>query len=175
MKKTLLRASFATLATMCLPALAEPLTLTLPDNGKLTVDVPPMVKLAETANGPSYTYKASSFGSGEPHFNLSVFVEPKACNGASSHKEVLNCFIAKGKTSPTLEMEIKGSNCTEKYCLIVAGYKMRSNGARLPQIHSNLLYAYRGGWVDIHFSVTQPTPDDAKILQAFGMGVNYVD
>ncbi len=163
----------AILALVSLSAQADILELTLPDNGKLSVDVPAMIKTSEKTDANGYQYHASSFPNPNIRYSLSVFIEKEKCQNASTHQEVGDCFIAKMASNAQYALEIKGRMCFPSYCMIAASYKERATGKLLPHLHGHLLFAYRGGWADVHFSVLTPLEKDAALLSTFSKSLQY--
>lgn len=154
---------------------AENLTLTLPNNGKLSVEVPALLKTAEKTDTRGYQYHATSFPNPSIRYSLSVFIENEPCKEAKTHQEVGECFLAKMQSNPNTTMEIKGRFCQPKYCVVAASYKDRNTGKPLPQLHAHLLFAYRGGWGDVHFAVMLPDEKDADLLSKFSKSLVYTE
>ncbi len=158
---------------LCLPAQAEILTLELPEHGKLSVDVPALLKTSEKTDEHGYQYHASSFPNPNIRYSLSVFIEKEKCQAAKTHQEVGECFIAKMQANAQYALEVKGRFCMPTYCMVAASYKDRATGKLLPHLHGHLLFAYRGGWADVHFAVLTPDEKDAALLSTFSKSLTY--
>lgn len=162
-----------TAALISVSAHAETLTLSLPNNGKLSVDVPALLKTVEKTDAHGYQYHATSFPNPSIRYSLSVFIDNERCKEAKTHQEVGECFLAKMQSNPQTAMEIKGRFCQPTYCVVAASYKDRNTGKLLPHLHAHLLFAYRGGWGDVHFAVMLPDAKDAELLSKFSKSLSY--
>jgi hypothetical protein len=148
-------------------AFAAPVTLSLPDNATLTFEAPAMNDGQEERDGNMFQYMATSMGKADPRFNLSIYVEPKACAIGKLLKDVTQCFVVMNSRNPAIVADSTKTRCTEKSCEV--SYRtLHKVGAREVELaHTNTIMVYGDLWVDVHFSITMPTPEDAGVAGKF--------
>jgi len=146
-------------------AMAEPTTLTLPAGLILIFEAPPMTKLSEETEGGHYRYVASSVGSADERFNLSVSVEPISCHFGASMKDVTRCFLEKSDSIPGIVKQSRETGCDNTGCSV--GY------ATPGQTHIHFIFVHGRDWADVHLSVTKPTTADNEVIQRFQGSLLY--
>lgn len=146
---------------------AEPTSLLLPAGLMLTFEAPPMKKISEEKKGGSYRYVASSAGSADERFNLSVMVEPIDCKFGASVKDVTRCFLEKSDSLPGLVKQSRTTTCGTTGCSV--GY------ATADQMHVHVIFVHGKDWADVHLSVTKPTTADTEAVQRFQGSLVYQD
>jgi hypothetical protein len=114
----------------------------------------------------SYQYVASSVGHADERFNLSVYVEPISCHFGTSLKEVTRCFLEKSDLIPGIVKETRGTSCDERRCEVVYVTALKVKDSLVVQMHTNTVLVYGNRWVDVHFSVLSPTPEDKRVIRA---------
>jgi len=145
----------------------EATTLSLPDNATLTFDAPPMNKVVETTEGATYKYLATSAGSADDRFNLSVYVEPINCDFGKSTKKVTECFLKRTEKIPGIHLESRSNSCGRGRCEVMYATTANVGNRQVRQLHVHAIFTYRGKWVDLHISVLNPTQGDSNLLVHF--------
>jgi hypothetical protein len=160
-------------------AIAETVTLTLPGNASLSFDTPQMTKLKEVSKGGSYQYFASSIGSPDPRFNLSVYAEPISCHFGASLKEVTHCFLERSDLIPGIREETRSTRCDEQRCEVIYVTAAETEKSVVVQMHTNTILVYGKLWVDIHFSVTglkrETQEEDKRTFAKLAGSLSFVE
>ena len=50
---------------------------------------------------------------------------------------------------------------------------MKFGETTFKQSNVNYFFLHENRWVDVHFSIMEPTKDDAKVIEAFGKSLQY--
>ncbi len=148
-------------------AVAEPVTLLLPQKVTLSFDAPPMTKLREVSQENLFQYLASSAGSDDERFSLSIYVEPIDCQHGSKIKQIAECFLERSDQIPGINKESRSTRCDRSRCEIMYVTVVKAGETLIRQLHTNTLFTYGGEWVDVHFSVLNPAQTDGKMLARF--------
>ena len=157
------------------PAAAEIMRLRLPGGVTLTFDAPPMNEIKQASEGGRYQYVASSVGNAAGRYNLSVYAEPISCGHGESTKQVTRCFLEKSDLIPGLMRQSRRTACDERSCSVTYATAVRVGDATVPQLHLNTIFAYPGKWVDVHFSILNPTDTDAGLMARLQESLRYED
>jgi hypothetical protein len=150
-------------------------TLTLPEGASLSFDAPEIAKLKEVSESGRYQYLASSADGAEQLFSLSVYVDPIDCHFGESTREVTRCFLEKSDLIPGIIKDSRSTRCDEdRRCEVIYFTAIKVGESIVSQLHANTIFTYRGGWVDVHISVINPTGDYAKLMARFAGSLNFV-
>jgi hypothetical protein len=110
---------------------------------------------------------ATSYGKADPRFNLSIYAEPKACSIGKELKAVTDCFVKMNSRNPNIVENSTQTRCTAKSCDVSYKTLTRAGAREVEIAHTNVIMLYDDLWVDVHFSITMPTPDDAAVAAKF--------
>lgn len=157
------------LCLLATPALADPTTLTIPNQGwHVTFDAPPLTKLEESNTPIRYKYRA-----GAGRFNLSLFVELPGCNGGTTHKAVYDCLWPMMTNNPMLIKSSAVATSTPNFYKIESDAEAKTQNETIRMRNVNYLFYYRGKWMDLHISILQPSSTDLAYLANFEKSLTY--
>lgn len=143
-------------------------TITVPGQGTISFEVPPMNKISETNSAEQYKYAANS-----GRLNLSIFVEPPKCEGGQTHEAVAKCFTSKIDQTPGIVKSTVSTECVPTYCDVAYLVMLPVGGRTIRELNINVLFVFHGKWVDVHLSMINPTTQDLQSMNQFEKSISY--
>jgi hypothetical protein len=156
-------------------ALADKLVLKIPGRGTLSFAAPQMRKLQESNEAGRYRYQATSVGTDNERFNLTVYVEKIDCHFGKSTKEVTRCFLEKSDLVPGVLKNSRSTLCREVSCDVTYLVETQVGEDKFVMFSFNAIRALRDEWLHVHFSATNPRKEDLSIVSEVQESFSFVD
>jgi len=149
---------------------AEELLIPVPGAGwHLRMDVPAGMHPADAAAGALYAGVSG-------RFQVSAFTEAHEwCPGPETNENIYACYTALLRKSPVADWNSERGNTAPNGVHIMYMSYATIDGKKGSAFNINVLFAHGGKWVDVHFSMASPKPDDADVLLAAAASVKAVD
>lgn len=162
---------FLTACLSLLPALAwaEVTTIPIPDQGwAITFESPPLRTVREADSNDHYMYSGNA-----NNFAVSLYVDTPACQGGTTHEDVLNCFWPAAGKDPLIQHASVKKSCSAHYCSIRYDLENTFQEAAIKQKHLVFLFATRDRWARLHVTLSNPSAEDINRLETLAATLRY--
>jgi len=151
-------------------ARAAELIVPVPGAGwHLRMDVPAGMQPADKAPGALYAGRAD-------RFQVSAFAEAHEwCPGPDTNENIYACYTAILRKSPIADWNSERGNTAANGVHVMYMTRGEVDGKKGSAFNINVLFAHGGKWIDVHFSVAAPRPEDADAILAAAASVAAVD
>lgn len=148
-------------------ALAGTVKVKVPGGWKITFETPHLSNKRQSQEGDRFVFAATS-----GRLDILLFVEPPGGPG-STHKDCYAVLWPKASQNPLIEK--KSVKTTETLDFVRVSYDVLLKTGTQPtrQKHVNYYFTFNGKWVDLHVSLTAPTPADENVLATFDRSLRY--
>ncbi len=136
-------------------------------NWSIGFDGPELGKKQESRRGKDYAVRA-----GAERFNLSIFVEQPHGDG-ESHEVCYKFYWNQLNRNPKIAKETVTATAHDRYHRVQYDVVINFDDKIFTQRNVNYFFVYEKRWVDVHFSIVEPTDEDAKVIAAFDKTLQY--
>ena len=138
---------------------AKVVSIAVPDQDwKIILETPAMAAVEENHDGQGPLYEASGGNS-----NLSIFVEEAHLKHGSS-KDCYQFYWEKGRQNPLIKQDTVRVSFARFYYRVEYMVELPDARGAYRQKNVNYFFARNDRWVDVHFSVGNPTASDEALF-----------